>query len=131
MTERTIRSIISHQNIVTLPPETSVRAATQVMAKHKIGAVPVTETGRLLGIFTERDLVNRVIALKRDADASRLREVMTADPATIDIDDTASRALALMRDGGFRHVPVTSAGKLVGIVSLRDIPPEHWFDQAT
>lgn len=131
MTERTIRSIISHQNIVTLPPETSVRAATQVMAKHKIGAVPVTETGRLLGIFTERDLVNRVIALKRDADTTRLREVMTADPTTIDIADAASRALELMRDGGFRHLPVTDAGKLVGIVSLRDIPPEHWFDQGT
>ncbi len=126
MPERTIRSIIGRQNIVTLPLDTSVRAAAKVMAKHKIGAVPVTELGKLLGIFTERDLMNRIIAKEIDADTTQLRAVMTPDPKTIDVDDKVLHALELMLDGGFRHLPVMQGGRLLGILSIRDIPPEYW-----
>lgn len=126
MGDRPIGAIIGHRNIVTLPPDTTVRAAAKVMSQHRIGAVPVTQAGRLLGIFTERDLMNRVIAIEADADQTRLVDVMTADPKTVDVGDSAAAALALMLDGGFRHLPVTKAGTLVGIVSIRDIPPEVW-----
>ncbi len=126
MTDATIRSIIGSQNIVTLPPDTSVRAAAKLMAKRRIGAVPVTDLGKLLGIFTERDLLSRIIAPELDADAMTLREVMTPDPQTIDIDAPVADAFKLMFKGGFRHLPVLQEGRLVGILSLRDIPPEYW-----
>jgi len=126
MQERTILSIIGAQNTVTLQPGTTVRAAAKVMAQHRIGAVPVTEKGRLVGIFTERDLMNRVIAGDIDEDATRLGDVMTAEPQTIAADATIVDALHLMIDGGFRHLPVVQGERLVGIVSMRDIPPEYW-----
>lgn len=127
---RSVHSLIDGQNIISLPPDTAVRAATKVMAKHKIGAVPVTESGRLIGIFTERDLIARVIAQEVDPDATRLRDVMTPHPQTIDAGEDASTALQMMRDGGFRHLPVTQKGQLIGIVSIRDIPPEVWSGNA-
>jgi CBS domain-containing protein len=122
-----VLSLIGGQNIITLPPGTTVRAATKVMAKHKIGAVPVTESGRLIGIFTERDLISRVIAREVDPDATRLSDVMSPDPQTIDAAEAPRKALQMMRDGGFRHLPVTQKGQLLGIVSIRDIPPEAWI----
>ncbi len=131
MTEQTsVYNLIDGQNIITLPPDTAVRAATKVMAKHKIGAVPVTERGRLIGIFTERDLISRVIAREADPDATRLGDVMTPQPQTIDVEENAGKALQMMRDGGFRHLPVTRKGQLIGIVSIRDIPPEVWSGDA-
>jgi CBS domain-containing protein len=123
---KTVHSLIDGQNIISLPPDTTVRAAAKVMAKHKIGAVPVTESGRLIGIFTERDLISRVIAPEVNPDATRLRDVMTPQPQTIDVAESAGKALQMMRDGGFRHLPVTQKGQLLGIVSIRDIPPEAW-----
>jgi CBS domain-containing protein len=123
---KTVHSLIDGQNIISLPPDTTVRAAAKVMAKHKIGAVPVTESGRLIGIFTERDLISRVIAREVNPDATRLRDVMTPQPQTVDVAESAGKALQMMRDGGFRHLPVTQKGQLLGIVSIRDIPPEAW-----
>jgi CBS domain-containing protein len=123
---KTVHSLIDGQNIISLPPDTTVRAAAKVMAKHKIGAVPVTESGRLIGIFTERDLISRVIAPEVNPDATRLRDVMTPQPQTVDVAESAGKALQMMRDGGFRHLPVTQKGQLLGIVSIRDIPPEAW-----
>lgn len=122
----TVRGLIGGQNIISLPPDTTVRAAAKVMAKHKIGAIPVTESGRLIGIFTERDLIFRVIAKEVNPDATRLRDVMTAAPQTVDVDEPASAALRMMRDGGYRHLPVMQRGALIGIVSIRDLPPEAW-----
>jgi CBS domain-containing protein len=86
----------------------------------------VTESGRLIGIFTERDLISRVIAPEVNPDATRLRDVMTPQPQTVDVAESAGKALQMMRDGGFRHLPVTQKGQLLGIVSIRDIPPEAW-----
>jgi CBS domain-containing protein len=123
---KSVLNLIDGQNTITLPPGTTVRAATKVMAKHKIGAVPVTESGRLIGIFTERDLISRVIAREVNPDATHLSDVMSPDPQTIDAAEAPGKALQMMREGGFRHLPVMHKGQLLGIVSIRDIPPEVW-----
>jgi CBS domain-containing protein len=73
--------------------------------------------GRLLGIFTGRDAVRRVLAEGRDADRATLAEVMTREPATVPPRAAAMEALRLMRDGGFDHVPVVEGGRAVGLVS--------------
>ncbi len=86
------------------------------------------QAGGLAGIFTGRDAVGRVLAKGRDGAKTRLSEVMTPNPETMSPDQTALEALRLMWDGGFRHVPMVRAGKIVGVVSRGDfkgIEHEH------
>jgi CBS domain-containing protein len=114
-----IRSVMERKRLLTAPPETSVRDAAKSMARRKVGAVLVMEDGRLIGIFTERDAVYRVIAQGRDARTTRLAEVMTRDPKTVAPDDSFGYAMLMMREHGFRHAPVIENDRLVGIVSAR------------
>jgi CBS domain-containing protein len=115
-------SDISHRkNPVTLPPTASVKQACQTMREHRVGAVLVVgENGQLLGIFTGRDAVNRVLAAGKSPSKTHLSEVMTAKPTTMPPHTTAIEALRLMWDGGFRHIPVIEGGKIVGVVSRGD-----------
>ncbi len=107
------------------PPETTVSKAAKLMANKNVGAVMVVEKKRLVGIFTERDAVFRVIARGLDAQTTRLTDVMTTAPQTVDPDKTFGYALLLMYENGFRHVPVIENGKPVGIVSARNaLDPE-------
>lgn len=117
---RAMSEIIRNQKPLTLPPDATVREACQRMDMRKIGAVLVTdERSHLLGIFTGRDAV-RTLARGKDPVATRLKDIMTRKPATMPPDSTAIDALRLMRDGGFRHVPVVAEGIVVGIVSSAD-----------
>jgi len=100
-------------------PDTNVSAAVKLMAKKKVGAVMVLDGTRLVGIFTERDLVVRVVAHDRDVHTTRLAEVMTRSPVTVDPGETFGYALLLMHENGFRHVPVVMNGEPIGIVSAR------------
>lgn len=103
---------------LTLPPGTTVREACQRMRECSVDAVLVTDgPGALLGVFTGRDAVRRVLAAVRDAGRMTLAEVMTKDPATVSPRATAMEALRLMRDGGFAHVPVMEDGRVLGLVS--------------
>ena len=90
------------------------------MAESKVGAMLILEKGQLTGIFTERDLLNRVIAKRLDPDTTTLAQVMTAEPRTISADKPLAHALVMMEDGGYRHVPVMDNGVPVGMVSARD-----------
>jgi CBS domain-containing protein len=121
-TERTIVPHAIHgQDPVTLARDIKVREAVQLMAKRRIGAVMVVEDGKLLGIFTERDAMVRIVAESRDPDATTLGEAMTADPQTIQASDSVVMALEMMNQRGFRHLPVVEGDRLVGIVSIRDL----------
>ena len=120
MSARSIRDIVNRRPVISVHPGMSVREAAQLMAREKIGALLVLEEGRLIGIFTERDALVRVLARELDPDETPLAEVMTADPVTIDARRPFKHALQMMADGGFRHVPVVEAGSVVGVVSARD-----------
>ena len=89
------------------------------MAKKNVGAVMVIEDGRLVGVFTERDIAFRVVALGLDAQTTRLADVMTPAPDTVDPDKPFGYALLTMYERGFRHLPVIQDGNVVGIVSAR------------
>jgi CBS domain-containing protein len=91
------------------------------MVERNIGAVPVLHNGKLVGIFSERDLMRRVVAEGRDPRSTCMAEVMTDDPLTINTHEELDSCMALMRRHGFRHLPVCHEGQLVGMVSLRDI----------
>ena len=116
---REMAEIIRNQTPLTLPPSTTVREACRKMHDQKVGAVLVTKgKGELLGIFTGRDAV-RVLAEGKNSNM-QLRHVMSKDPHCLPSRHTAIHALRLMRDGGFRHVPVVEEGVVIGIVSRGD-----------
>jgi|SRR5579863_1758245 CBS domain-containing protein len=117
---REMAEIIRNQKPLTLPPSATVQEACKLMHTRRIGAILVTSPdGELVGIFTGRDAV-RVLAEGKDAKATHLRQVMTKEPHHLPPRHTAIDALRLMRDGGFRHVPVVHEGLIVGIVSRGD-----------
>lgn len=129
MPRRQISNIIAGQKLVSATSDTSVRAACRLMATNRIGAVVVVESGRIAGIFTERDVLNKVLAGGLDPDATALETVMVADPQTIQADRPLAHALHMMADGGFRHVPVVDAqGAPLGMVSARDALGEDIVD---
>jgi CBS domain-containing protein len=116
---------MNRKKILKAPPETTVSRAAKLMAGKNVGAVMVVENERLIGIFTERDAVFRVMAQGRDAQTTRLADVMTTQPLTVDPDKSFGYALLMMHENGFRHVPVIENGKPIGIVSARNaLDPE-------
>lgn len=118
---RQLSDIIFDQTPLTLPATAKVQFACQLMRDRRAGSVIVCDdAGRLVGIFTGRDAVSRVLAHGRSASETSLADVMTPNPATMSPDQTAIDAMRLMWDGGFRHVPLVSAGKVVGVVSRGD-----------
>jgi CBS domain-containing protein len=120
MYSQRVRDLMESKKLLLAPPETTVNNAAKLMTKAKVSAVIVVEGQSLVGIFTERDAVSRVIAKDRDVHTTRLADVMTAAPKTISPDKSFGYALLMMHENGFRHLPVVDNGKVVGIVSARN-----------
>ena len=99
----------------------TVLETVRAMVERNIGAVPILHNGKLVGIFSERDLMKRVVAEGRDLRNTCMVEVMIDDPLTINMNEELDNCMALMRRHNFRHLPVCHDGQLVGMVSLRDI----------
>ena len=104
---------------LTAKPVELVAKAAQRMARRNVGAMLVVADGRLLGILTERDILFRVVAKGLDATRTRVEEVMTPNPKTIQADLPLGSALVLMHREGFRHLPVMMGDKVVGVISAR------------
>jgi CBS domain-containing protein len=120
MPNRSVMDVIANRKPITAAGSSTVVAASRLMKKNNVGAVMVVEHGRLTGIFTERDALFRVLAEGRDPATTRVAEVMTTKPQTIDPKRAVGHALLIMYDGGFRHVPVVDQGKPLGMISARD-----------
>jgi len=116
-----IKSLLKPKKLLLAPPDLLVSEAAQRMASKNTGAVLVVDKqGHLLGIFTERDAVFRVLAAGLDASCTPLHRVMTESPATLAPDKSYGHALLLMQERGFRHVPVLERGRVLGIVCARN-----------
>lgn len=119
MFDRPVRTVMRRRNILKLAPDATVKKAATLMAEKNVGAALIVDLDVLVGIFTERDVVVRVVALGLDPACARVGEVMTRDPHTTTPDVPFGAALAVMYEKGFRHMPVIENGKPVGIVSAR------------
>jgi sigma-B regulation protein RsbU (phosphoserine phosphatase) len=106
---------------ITVRATTPVAEAAQLMAERNIGAVVVTKDGRVAGIFTERDLLRRVVGTRDEWAHRPVEQFMTAAPSTIDSAASWDQAMQIMDERGVRHLPVLEAGKLVGMLSVRDL----------
>jgi CBS domain-containing protein len=104
----------------TVAPEQSVREAIGLMKGDPTGAIVVLDEGRVVGIFTDRDVLKKA-ALREGAMDEPVSSYMTPDPVMLREDDTMAHALNKMGDGGFRHIPVVRDGELVGMVTVRDV----------
>ena len=121
MEVRNLAEVVMRQRPATLPMNATVQEACRVMRDRRIGAMLITGAdGQLAGVFTGRDAVGRVAAEGRDPGATALGAVMTTAPDTIGPKARAIDALRMMRDGGYRHLPVVSDGRIVGIASHSD-----------
>ena len=121
-TERTvIPHAVGEQSIATLEPAATVLEAARMMAYLRIGALLIVEDDKLVGIFSERDALTRVVAKELDPATTTLAQVMTAGPITIAPDATVQQALDIMAEKGFRHLPVLDGEKIGAIVSIRDL----------
>ena len=125
MSTTTIREILGTRPLHSVGPETPLREVARLMAAQRVGAVAVLEGERLAGIVSERDIVFRAVAEGLSTDGMTAAQVMTADPVSVEIDAALPDALAAHLGEEFRHMPVTEAGKVVGLLSYRDIPAEY------
>lgn len=116
-----IGELIEGQTLMVIEPGLKVRAAAQRMSERNIGAVAVVDSGRLAGIFSERDLMSRVVARGLNPDDVSVDVVMSKELVVAQPGDRVDAALQKMHSIRARHLPVVDGGKLVGMISIRDL----------
>jgi len=117
----TLRELVKDRKLYSVEATRTVLEAARFMMEHNIGALPVLRNGELTGILSERDIMNRVVAVGRTPGTTAVSEVMTANPRAVPADETIEECLFIMREFGFRHLPIVDGKDLRGLVSLRDV----------
>jgi len=102
----TLREIVKDRRVYSIDAGRTVLEAARYMMEHNIGALPVLRNGELAGMFSERDIMNRVVAVGRTPGSTSVAEVMTANPRAVAADETVEECLFIMREFGFRHLPI-------------------------
>jgi CBS domain-containing protein len=122
----TLRTLLKSKGrtVHTVSPEATVLDAVRKMNHERIGALLVMKDDELVGIFTERDVLTRVVDHVRDPAATRVAEVMTGNPVVVSAAATINEAMAIVSEKRCRHLPVIDEGKLLGLVSAGDLT--HW-----
>lgn len=121
-------------DVVTVDTERTVLEAVRLMGEHRIGAVVVLEKGKdgvVVGIFSERDLLNRVVVAKKPLETTHVGEVMSSPVAYVSPDTSISECRAAMTQKRMRHLPVLEKGKLVGVISIGDVVASELAEQQT
>jgi CBS domain-containing protein len=123
---RNARDVIRQKGnrIFSVPPDASVLQALQVMAKENTGAVMIMTGDKVVGILSERDCVRKLELAGKDAAGTAVQEIMTADVLYVEAGQPVEECMALMIDKNIRHLPVYENGKLLGLISVRDVLKE-------
>jgi CBS domain-containing protein len=119
-----VREILERKgsHVLTIGPAATVLQAALLMNEHRVGALVVVEGGRVAGMFTERDVLKRVVGERRDPEATQVADVMTSSVFCCSPDTTVDEARGVMRDRRIRHLPVADAdGRLLGLISIGDL----------
>jgi len=114
-------AVMMNRNMRTIQTEGTLLEAARLMRELKVGALLVEENGHLVGVVSETDLVRKAMAEGREINQEKVRTIMSSPIITIDIDRPASDASDLMSEKGIRHLAVTDSGKIVGVISVRDL----------
>jgi CBS domain-containing protein len=117
----TLRDLVKDRRLYSMDASRTVLEAARYMMEHNVGALPVLRDGSLVGILSERDIMNRVVAVGRTPGTTAVSEVMTSNPRSVAADESLEECLFIMREFGFRHLPIVDGRELRGLVSLRDV----------
>lgn len=117
----TLRELVKDRRVYSVDAARTVLEAARFMMEHNIGALPVMREGALVGILSERDIMNRVVAVGRTPGTTAVSEVMTANPRSVAADESIEECLFIMQEFNFRHLPIVDGKELKGLVSLRDL----------
>ena len=117
----TLRDLVKDRKVYSIDAGRTVLEAARFMMERNVGALPVLRNGELVGILSERDIMNRVVAAGRTPGTTAVSEVMTANPRAVFSEESIEDCLFIMREFGFRHLPIVDGRELKGLVSLRDI----------
>jgi CBS domain-containing protein len=120
---KTVAEVLSGKDpeLHVIGPDASVLDALRVMAEHEVGALPVVDGGRLVGLISEREYARRVILLDRSSRTTPVRDIMMTRVPCVEPGRTVEECMALMTDKRVRHLPVLERGELVGLVSIGDL----------
>jgi CBS domain-containing protein len=110
---------------LSIQPDVTVAAAAELLIRNQVGSVLVLDQGRLVGIFTERDVLRRVVGERRDPTTTRVSEVMTRDLIVMRPSSSVVDAMRVISEKRIRHIPVVEGGAVVGVVSQGDL--NHWL----
>lgn len=116
-----IKEILHNREIYTVIKGTSIKDAVYYMAEKKVGLVPVMDEGKLIGVFSERDLVRRVIAQNKSLEGTKVEDVMSTNLLIADVSEASESVLAKMKEANTRHILIIENDKLVGVLAMRDL----------
>lgn len=125
----TLKRMVQRLHLISAEPDATVMDVAVTMSEGRIGAIPIIEGERLVGIFSERDLMTRVVVSGRDAHETRVEEVMTPKVVTAGLDEPVERCLEKMRRAGCRHLPVVQDGRVIAMLSMRDLLKDEVDEQ--
>jgi CBS domain-containing protein len=124
-----LRHVVQRLNLISAPPGASTFDVAQQMVEGRVGCIPILEGDRLVGVFSERDLMVRVVVAGRDPKTTPVSEVMTREVITAGLDDRIERCLDKMKSVGCRHLPVVADGRVISMLSMRDLLSEEIEEQ--
>jgi CBS domain-containing protein len=125
----TLRQVIQRLHVIHAGPTATVFEVAALMSEARIGCIPVLDGEMLVGVFSERDLMTRVVVEGRDAHTTSVRSVMTREVVTATLDDRVERCLEKMRSVGCRHQPVVADGRVIAMISMRDLMRDEIEEQ--
>jgi CBS domain-containing protein len=125
----TLRHVIQSQKLIHAAPTATVFEVAELMSRARVGCIPVLEGDRLVGVFSERDLMTRVVVEGKDPHRTIVSAVMTSEVITARLDDRVEHCLDKMRSCGCRHLPVVADGRVIAMISMRDLMRDEIEEQ--
>ena len=125
----TLRQVIQRLHVIHAAPTATVFDVAALMSEARIGCIPVLDGETLVGVFSERDLMTRVVVEGLDAHTTSVRSVMTREVVTATLDDRVERCLEKMQSVGCRHLPVVADGRVIAMISMRDLMRDEIEEQ--
>jgi len=116
-----IKELLAQRELYTVTKEATIKDVVFYMAEKGVGLVPIMDSGKLVGVFSERDLVKRVIAKNKSLDETKVEEVMSTKLIIADVNEANESVLAKMKEANTRHILIIENEKLFGVVAMRDL----------
>ena len=125
----TLRRVVQEIHLIHSAPRATVLEAVTRMTEGRVGAIPILDGDRLVGVFSERDLMTRVVVAGRDPATTPVESVMTHEVVTAELDESVESCLDKMQRAGCRHLPVVQDGRVISMISMRDLLKDEIEEQ--